>query len=227
LQKSKKEFYWLVPKINLGKQERLVHSHIRRLKACELCVEMHKPVVTGEPVASEILLVGQAPGDKEPVLGRPFAWTAGKTLFKWFEESCGMTESQFRSSVYMAAVCRCFPGKKSTGGDRVPSDVEIANCSTWLRREIEILQPKLIIPVGKLAIQQFLQPSKLDDIIGSQKRIRIYNVETDLIPLPHPSGASPWHRMEPGKTLLKKALKQIAGHSAMKRILEKFQHQAP
>src|SRR5579859_8086949 len=105
--------------------------HVQRLLACERCPGMAKPVVSGGPVVSRVMLVGQAPGDKEPKLGRPFAWTAGKTLFRWFNEAIGMDEAAFRSSIYMAAVCRCFPGKKSTGGDRVPDPGEIQNCATW------------------------------------------------------------------------------------------------
>ena len=65
---------------------RLLSLHVEQLRACTLCPNMHKPVVSGGPVVSKVLLVGQAPGDKEPIMGRPFAWTAGKTLFKWFEE---------------------------------------------------------------------------------------------------------------------------------------------
>ncbi|HEY1547317.1 MAG TPA: uracil-DNA glycosylase family protein, partial [Kofleriaceae bacterium] len=75
------------------------------------------PVVTGEPVMSPVMLVGQAPGIKEGPAGRPFAWTAGKTMFQWFSE-IGLDEASFRSRVYMAAVCRCFPGKANGGGDR-------------------------------------------------------------------------------------------------------------
>jgi uracil-DNA glycosylase len=176
---------------------------------------MHRPVVSGGPVVSKVLLVGQAPGDKEPTLGRPFAWTAGKTLFRWFEESCGLDEAAFRSSVYMAAVCRCFPGKKSTGGDRVPSRAEIANCAGWLEAECQILRPALVIPVGKLAIEQFVPCPSLAGVIGRKLRVRVAGQETDLIPLPHPSGASPWPRMEPGKTLLGKALRLIARHPAI------------
>src|SRR5580692_4113289 len=89
----------------------LLHEHVERLRACRLCPAMHKPVVSGGAVVSRVMLVGQAPGDKEPVMGRPFAWTAGKTLFRWFNEAAGMSEQMFRSSIYMAAVCRCFPGK--------------------------------------------------------------------------------------------------------------------
>src|SRR3954470_11730277 len=106
-----------------------IQLHLNRVKACRLCPKMHPPPVTGRAVASRILLVGQAPGDKEPVLGRPFAWTAGKTLFKWFQEGVGWSEDQTRDRIYFAAVCRCFPGKRLIGGDRVPNDDEIANCS--------------------------------------------------------------------------------------------------
>ena len=175
---------------------------------------MHKPVVSGGPVLSKVVLVGQAPGDKEPVLGRPFAWTAGRTLFRWFEEAMGVDETLFRSSIYMAAVCRCFPGKKETGGDRVPSREEISNCSAWLQEELEILQPQLVLAVGKLAIEQFLASARLDQVVGRSYRVSWSGVQFDLVPLPHPSGASPWHRMEPGKTLLQKALRVIGQHPA-------------
>jgi uracil-DNA glycosylase len=179
---------------------------------------MHKPVVSGGAVFSKVMLVGQAPGDKEPVFGRPFAWTAGKTMFKWFHEATHLSEEQFRNSIYMAAVCRCFPGKKEAGGDRVPSREEIANCSSWLDKEIEILRPELVIPVGKLAIEQFLPNGRLDQVVGKVFHARYRGHSFDLIPLPHPSGASPWHRMEPGKTLLNRALKLIAEHPAMKQL---------
>lgn len=181
---------------------------------------MHAPVVSGRPVVSRVILVGQAPGDKEPKMGRPFAWTAGKTLFKWFLEETGVDEETFRSTVFMAAVCRCFPGKKESGGDRVPDPDEIENCSHWLNREIEILSPRLLIPVGKLAIQQFLPPMKLDECIGKKFTAHRKGKSFDVIPLPHPSGASPWHRMEPGKSLLKKALKLVANHPDYKNRTE-------
>ena len=175
-------------------------------------------MVSGGAIASKVILVGQAPGDKEPLLNRPFAWTAGKTLFGWFEQACGISEREFRSRVYMAAVCRCFPGKNPGGGDRVPSEEEIANCAGWLRQEVAILRPRLIIPVGKLAIAQFIAVDRLDEVIGTQRAINFAGHRLDVIPLPHPSGASPWHRMEPGKTLLRRALKLIAAHPAFYKI---------
>lgn len=169
------------------------------------------------------MLVGQAPGDKEPILGRPFAWTAGKTLFRWFEDALGLTEAQFRSRVYLSAVCRCFPGKKPEGGDRVPSATEISKCSTWFERELEILRPRLILAVGRLAIDQFLVTSSLSHVVGRLYSVSYAGRQFDLIPLPHPSGASPWHRIEPGKALLAKALCQIRNHPAIVDILQQPQ----
>ena len=188
--------------------------HVKKLRQCRLCPQMYPPVVSGGAVVSKVLLVGQAPGDKEPKLGRPFAWTAGKTLFRWFSQAAGMSEAQFRASIYMAAVCRCFPGKNPTGGDRVPSPQEVLNCSAWLKHEQDILRPKLVIPVGKLAIAQFLPLQKLDKLIGHKFKAKRAGYSFDVIALPHPSGASPWHRKEPGKSLLKKALRLIIKHPA-------------
>ncbi|HTL69115.1 MAG TPA: uracil-DNA glycosylase family protein [Lacunisphaera sp.] len=190
--------------------------HLAHLRRCSRCPGMQRPVVVGRAVASRILLIGQAPGDKEPKLGRPFAWTAGKTLFKWFHGALGWSEEEVRDRVYFAAVCRCFPGKKPGGGDRVPDDTEIARCSRWLEAEFELLQPQLVLPVGKLAITQLLPPAPLQDLIGRSFPINYRGHAADCIPLPHPSGASPWHRMEPGRTLLGQALALVAQHPALR-----------
>ena len=191
--------------------------HQAEIRQCRRCPDMIPPVVTGNAVDSKVLLVGQAPGDKEGLYGKPFAWTAGKTLFKWFL-SIGLGEAEFRERVYMAAVCRCFPGKNPRGGDRVPDYVEIERCSHWLDREIALLQPELIIPVGKLAIEQFMEVSKLVDVIGHEFELEENGQMIDVIPLPHPSGASTWHRMEPGKSLLEQSLLLISEHPAWKHI---------
>ena len=187
---------------------------VDELLACNRCPAMHKPVISGKAVMSKVLLIGQAPGVKEPILGRPFAWTAGKTMFRWFSEQCGVDEATFRRTVYMAAVCRCFPGKTAQGGDRVPSPAEIVQCGSWLDAEMRLLKPELVIPVGKLAISLFLPAAPLTETIGKSFRAERAGVSFDLVPLPHPSGASPWHRMEPGKSLLHEALGLIAKHPA-------------
>jgi len=200
-----------------------LRAHLRVLQGCELCPDMQRPVVTGAAVASPVLLIGQAPGAHEGELGRPFAWTAGKTMFGWFGE-LGMPEADFRARVYMAAVCRCFPGKAAGGGDRVPAPDEIAACSRWLSSEVKLLRPRLVLPVGKLAIAQVLphaQALKLDRVVGAVHRAALHGHETDVIPLPHPSGASTWHRIEPGKSLLRRALGLVAAHPAFQSVLDR------
>lgn len=180
---------------------------------------MIRPVITGEPVLSPVMSIGQAPGIHEAKVMRPFGWTAGKTLFKWFE-GIGLDEDAFRKRVYMSAVCRCFPGKNPKGGDRMPSETEVANCSRWLQAEIRLLRPQLILLVGKLAINQFMTVKKLDEVVGKCHRVVIEGREVDLVPLPHPSGLSTWPRMEPGKTLLQDALQAIAAHPAWLSLLD-------
>jgi len=196
-----------------------IRQHQQQLRRCRACPEMIGPVVTGQPVLSPVMLIGQAPGDREGPAGKPFAWTAGKTLFRWFD-AIGLSEADFRSRVYMAAVCRCFPGKLPQGGDRVPGREEIDNCRTWLEREFELLQPRLLIPVGKLAIAQFLPVNRLAELIGKVHPIQLRGRDCDLIPLPHPSGASTWHRTEPGKSLLQQALGLIQAHPAWQALLD-------
>ena len=175
------------------------------------------PVVHGPPVTSRIYLLGQAPGPHEGKIGKPFAWTAGKTLFRWFEETLGVDEEKFRASIYMSAVARCFPGKAKGGGDRKPSPDEIERCEKFVRGEIEILKPELVIPVGTLAISRVLGDfGKLDSVVGKKVRARYHDVDVDVIPLPHPSGASTWHRVEPGKSLLLSALELLKKHPVVR-----------
>ena len=207
--------------------------HQAKLAACQRCPDMQGKPVYGYPNASSVMLIGQAPGIKEIQVNRPFAWTAGKTLFKWLD-SAGLDENAVRKKVYMAAVCRCFPGKNPKGGDRVPNPSEIHQCADWLHREIQLLQPKLLIPVGKLAIAQFMKVSKLNTVIGKQYSVdwetvchspghrghADYPRDCVMIPLPHPSGASTWHRTEPGKQLLQHALQLLRAHPAWQALFE-------
>jgi uracil-DNA glycosylase len=175
---------------------------------------MQGPPVHGQAVISPVMLVGQAPGTREIVQGIPFCWTAGKTLFRWFS-SIGMDEDQVRARVLMSAVCRCFPGKNPKGGDRVPDASEVAACARWWQRELELSRPRLLIPVGKLAIAQFMESRALSEVVGRQWPCRsVSGLTLDLIPLPHPSGASTWFKMEPGRRLLHQALDLIAAHPA-------------
>jgi uracil-DNA glycosylase len=200
--------------VNPSRRLAVLREHVTSLLACRACPQMIGPVVSGQPVLSPVMLIGQAPGDKEGPAGRPFAWTAGKTLFGWFA-GLGLDEAEVRRYVYMAAVCRCFPGKNPKGGDRVPAPDEIERCSRHLAAEVALLRPRLVLPVGKLAIAQVLPAvDQLVEVVGALHRARYHGVDVDVIPLPHPSGASTWHRTDPGKGLLVQALATIGAHEA-------------
>jgi len=186
-----------------------IHGDIRALRLPGFC----GPPVHGPAVPSRIFLLGQAPGPHEARFGRPFAWTAGKTLFSWFERAFGATEEEVRARIYIAAIVRCFPGKTRSGGDRVPSPEEIRASRPFIERELAALQPGLVIPVGRLAIAEVLgQEQPIAAVVGRKVRAHFHGQELDVICLPHPSGASTWFKLEPGKTLLERALKLLARH---------------
>lgn len=185
------------------------------------------PPVHGAAVATPVFLLGQAPGPHEARLGRPFAWTAGKTLFRWLTRATGADEERLRERVYISAVVRCFPGKAPGGGDRVPSPAECALWRDFVRREVEILRPRLVIPVGRLAINEVLGHAEpIAAVVGKTLRTQFHGVPVDVIPLPHPSGASTWFKMEPGKTLLEQALALLAAHPAVARAVKRARRRA-
>jgi uracil-DNA glycosylase len=194
-------------------------DHIAALRACRKCPGVQPPPVLGAVPGARVYLVGQAPGPKEMVQGRPFVFTAGTTLFRWFA-SIGVPEEEFRTQVYMAAVIRCFPGKLANQqGDRKPAREEIANCRPHQEAELRLLQPGLVIPVGKMAIEQFLPPSPLDAVVGRAFRLPVNGGipdggAFDAIPLPHPSGLSRWIQQPAGKARIREALALIQRHPA-------------
>ena len=156
-----------------------------------------------------VMLVGQAPGKVEAAGGKPFAGRAGKTLFRWLERA-GLDEETARRRIYIAAVTRCYPGPSPSGrGDRVPSLKEQESCAVWLEEELEIIRPKLLIPVGRLAITRFLPNLPLDQLIGRSHDVEHVGGRSIAIPLPHPSGASSWIHQDNHPRLLERALDMI------------------
>ncbi len=196
-------------------------EHLDTLTACTLCPKVHPPSVFGAVPGASVYLVGQAPGPREAKLGRPFAWTAGKTLFQWFA-TLGIDEATFRERVYMAAVIRCFPGKiPGKTGDRKPSRDEIETCAGHRETELTLLKPKLVVPVGRMAIELFADCPSLDAVIGKQLHgEQLHEAHQgkgfDVISLPHPSGLSRWIQTAEGKAKIKKALGLIGEHPAWK-----------
>ncbi len=190
--------------------------HLETLNACRACPNVVGMPVTGAVEGARVMLVGQAPGPHEVESRRPFAYTAGKRLFHWFDDHLGVSETEFRSRIHICAVIRCFPGKDAkSGGDRVPDKLEIARCGEHLDHEISILRPKLVIAVGTLASQQLIGISQLKDAVGRIHRASRAGRSFDVVVLPHPSGRSTWLNKKENAELLKKSLALIAQHPAM------------
>jgi len=163
-----------------------------------------------------ILLVGQAPGPYEVDANRPFAARAGRQLMRWMERAGFRGEDDVRERVYMTAMTTCFPGRRPGGqGDRRPSAREVALCSSWLDGALELLRPRLILPVGSLALERFLPDRRLDQVVG-EAYTELGDVITAtptgasvLLPLPHPSGQSRWLNDRTQYALLDRALARL------------------
>jgi uracil-DNA glycosylase family 4 len=183
----------------------------RRIRTCRKCqdlgwLEQARPVFSAV-FPARWMLIGQAPGTIEGDTGRPFSGRAGRQLFRWLAQA-GWREEVFRTNVYMTAMARCYPGKNPKGsGDRPPSQAELSLCRPYLEEELSLVQPSLLILVGKLAIQAFLGPVRLEEVVGQHLRVG----ERAVLPLPHPSGASRWLNQPAHHQLLEKALRQLEG----------------
>lgn len=173
---------------------------IDEIKKCNKCPHLKKYKPIFSPIIdADILIIGQAPGKKENELGIPFIGPAGKTLFSWFQ-NIGLSEEKVRKNFYITQVIKCY-----LGSNRMPKARELKSCLPYLYAEIELLKPKLIIPVGILAIKATLGEKKLDEVIG-----KIFKSKNSIIiPLPHPSGANVWLNKKENQRKLKKALKEI------------------
>ena len=150
------------------------------------------------------MVVGQAPGRVEvSETHRPFSGSAGARLFRWLGQA-GWEEEDFRQRFYMTSITKCFPGPNKSGrGDRAPTRAEQRLCSDWLQAEITLIDPEVILPVGKLAIDYFFDKGYiLADLIGNRFQLegRI------VIPLPHPSGASSWIQQPSHQVLIQQAI---------------------
>lgn len=179
-----------------------------RMRRCRKCgLPRGVSAVFGRFDSPRWMLVGQAPGKKEVLLGRPFAGAAGRRLFQWLAEA-GFDEEQFRSFCYVTAMMKCFPGGGERG-DLKPSRQQVANCAPWLEQELALVEPDVLIPVGQLAIERFLGKARLDEVIGRRFRRRIAGRAVTVIPLPHSSGASAWTNALGNRALIQRAIRLV------------------
>jgi uracil-DNA glycosylase len=183
----------------------------QQLHACRLCLEagydIYPRAIFSGQLGARLMVIGQAPGITEKDAGRPFNAGSGTRLFRWLAEA-GVEESWFRNTQYMTSVTKCYPGRSRSGsGDRVPSPAERRLCRRYLEAEIVLLDPALILPVGRLAIGLFFPAGQsLDEIIGTQMQVD----GRWVVPLPHPSGASRWHQSAENRERVRQAIELIA-----------------
>ncbi len=182
------------------------------LATCRRCAEAgyfigSTPIFILHPGAT-FMTIGQAPGRHEAeVSHQPFSGPAGRRLFRWLAEA-GFAEAEFRATQAMTAITLCYPGPHPAGrGDRVPTRAEQALCAPWLEAALALIQPRVLIPIGALAIARFLgNGTAMTDLIGGcfERDGRI------IVPLPHPSGASQWFNVAANQQRLERALAILA-----------------
>ena len=201
-------------------EDRLVALQ-RAHRACTRCADQglipHAAPVFSGHARQRILLVGQAPGPVEETERQPFSGRAGRQLMRWLVRAGFADESDVRACVYMTSTTTCFPGRRDDGsGDRVPSAAEIGLCAPWLDALLEVLQPRLILAVGSLALWRLVRRRGLDALVGRVLDLRGDEVGDDaprpvplVLPLPHPSGQSRWLNDPARSALLDGALRRL------------------
>jgi uracil-DNA glycosylase family 4 len=164
----------------------------QRILSCRLCEEhgyilRARPLVGGLP-GDRLMVIGQAPGHRSVAKGRSFSGPGGTILQKWLEQA-GFPPGYLHSHTYLSSLTRCDPGRNPRGdGDRRPSPAEVALCRPFLDAELQLLQPRVVLLVGTMAIEAFCGKVKLEDVIGTYQE----REGTLFLPLPHPSGVSRW-----------------------------------
>ena len=154
----------------------LIESDIGRdCRRCKLCTLGRSQIVfgVGNPKA-RLMFVGEAPGEEEDKRGEPFVGRAGQLLTKIIE-AIGLTRDQ----VYIANVIKCRPP-----GNRNPEGDEVEQCEPFLFRQIDVIQPRVIVPLGKFAAQSLLKTmDPITKLRGKQFDYR----GAALIPTFHPA----------------------------------------
>jgi uracil-DNA glycosylase len=185
---------------------RSLRSLQRDNRICGACAEAGYPLESLPVVqpyeGQRAYMFGQAPGAVEGEERRPWRGRAGRTLRRWLQ----LDEDEFYETFYCASVTRCYPGKAPSGrGDRTPAPQERQLCSFWHEWELRLIRPRLIVPVGGLAVRRLLGLKSVSECVGA----RYERDGAVVIPLPHPSGASAWLNSPANRQLVERAAASI------------------
>ncbi|MFW6074207.1 MAG: uracil-DNA glycosylase family protein [Chloroflexota bacterium] len=186
------------------------------IRSCNRCVQQGfiegaHPILHGNSRA-QVMIVGQAPGPTAAERPLPYSGATGRTLQRWlaqagFEQGALHDPDRF----YLTSVTKCFPGRSTSGsGDRMPSRTEVELCSGHLAGELRLVQPEVILALGRLSISTFLPSHRhetLSAIVGYAFPAELPAAGCALVlPLPHPSGVSRWHNSPRNRERLAQAL---------------------
>ncbi len=179
------------------------------IRACTRCedaghIAEARPLTAGDADAP-FMVIGQAPSRTAHETATFYRGPAGERLQGWFVEA-GFAPEAFGTRVYLAAITKCFPGRlPGSSTDRLPSRAEQALCRPWLDQELALVQPRVIVLFGGLAIGTFLSKAPLNQLVG-----RSFEKEgVTYIPLPHSSGASTWLNDPAHRQLLADAIERL------------------
>ena len=147
------------------KPEEELRQVAQEVSTCTKCALHHsrKLAVPGEgPAEAEIMFIGEGPGFHENEQGRPFVGAAGKYLDELLEKI-----NMKRSEVFIGNVVKCRPP-----GNRDPLPEELAACSGYLERQIQAINPKVIVTLGRFSMAHFLPNAKISSIHGQAMNIK-------------------------------------------------------
>ena len=136
-------------------------QQITQCQRCEALVKNRTLVVPGEGAErADIMFVGEGPGRYEDQQGRPFVGPAGQFL-----DQLIASIKLRREQVYITNVVKCRPP-----GNRDPLPLEIQNCQPWLKEQIELIKPKIIVTLGRYSMAQFFPGKSISKIHGTAQR---------------------------------------------------------
>jgi len=152
-----------------------VAAQVRRCENCQLHFS-RKLAVPGEgPSDSELMFIGEGPGFNENEQGRPFVGQAGKFL----DELLGVAGFQ-RQQVFIANVVKCRPPS-----NRDPLPEELAACAVYLDRQIEAINPPVIVTLGRFSMAKYLPSARISEVHGKTFWVH----ERLIVPMFHPAAA--------------------------------------
>jgi DNA polymerase len=152
---------------------REVAGEVRQCTKCGLA-DSRKNAVPGEgPANATLMFIGEGPGFYENEQGRPFVGQAGKFLDELLE-SAGLK----REKVYITNVVKCRPP-----GNRDPQDTELAACAFFLERQIQAIDPLVIVTLGRFSMARYFQTAKISVIHGQSAWVE----ERMIVPMYHPA----------------------------------------